>query len=89
MLKLITFVPMGMELKSDQPLSLRSSITNSGQDPDLIAKSIFEFIEMCRCTDDAIKAHISKEEFWERELKYSKLEEFAFSLTINNPQPKQ
>lgn len=60
--------------------SLREILISKGLDPDLIKEFIEDQVSMSRCMDDAMKNAINETEFYQREVKYTKLEIFIEHL---------
>lgn len=68
---------MGLEVENK---SIRSSLIENGVDPDTIRAYLEEQIAMSRATDEAMKDTLTKSEFYQREMTYTKIDSFIIHL---------
>lgn len=60
--------------------NIRAILIEQGQDPDLVIQFLEEQLQMMRASDEAMSGVLSTQEFYKREIRYSKIERFIIHL---------
>ena len=69
-----------MGLETVHQNAIRQSIINNGHDPDLLIEALEEYINDNRQVDKNNREILGTDAFYEREIKYSKIEKFIIAL---------